>query len=90
MNETQQKAFLQLTLIDPVSNIISKLENNEFRNIDIRYLEEQLVKYMNLAAKTFNLNFLLKKNYDSEFFNDYFRNEFLKYFKELLKYFKTF
>lgn len=88
MNAVQQKAFVQLTLIDPIGEIVSKLENNEFRDKDVCYLEEKLSKYMGLAAKTFDLNFILEvSKSEGETLNDFLREKFLNYFKSLYEYF---
>ena len=91
-NESIDKFILQATLIDPISDIITKLENKEFRDCDIKWLNEKLNKFTVFALETLGKNFS-ENDYllnNDNILNKYKINSFLKAFRTLFFYFKSF
>lgn len=90
-NPAIQKFIIETVLINPVKDIISKLENREFRDCDLKWLNDKLYNFTNFAAETLGKNFGKSElvNNDS-ILNEYVRNRFLKAFRTLLSYFESF
>lgn len=81
--------FLDEILIRPIDDICKKLKNSEFRDLDIKWLNAQLDKYVGLAAKTFGLKLDQELIYrPEETLNDFVTQDYLNRFNILLKYFK--
>jgi hypothetical protein len=94
MKKTKQdilnQFMIEVVLIDPIENIISKLENKEFRDCDIRWLNGKLHKFVNFAAKTLGVNFNnLELVNDDGNLNEFKRNTLLSAFRTILNYFKS-
>lgn len=83
---------IQVVLISPIEKIISQLENKEFRDCDIKWIENKLSSLIEFAAKTLNLDQIIYEDakFKPEFFNETTYNHYLKYFNTLLKYFNSF
>jgi len=86
-----QQFIIETVLINPVKDIVSKLENKEFRDCDIKWLNDKLYNFTNFAAETLGKKFgrIDLVNNDG-LLNEYKTNEFLKAFRTLLNYFKSF
>jgi hypothetical protein len=86
-----QKFMFETVFIIPIKDIVSKLENIEFRDCDIEWLNDKLYTYTDFAAKTFGKNFSKIDLVNNDgLLNEYKRNEFLKAFKKILSYFESF
>ena len=84
--------IIEVSLIAPIEKIISQLENGEFRDCDIKWLDAKLENFIGFAAKTLGINAITPSSLHSETF--VFLNNFsLVYYKEkfttLLNYFKS-
>ena len=90
-NPAMQQFIIETVLINPVKDIVSKLENKEFRDCDIKWLNDKLYNFTNFAAETLGKKFgkIDLVNNDG-LLNEYKTNEFLKAFRTLLNYFKSF
>ncbi len=91
MSEEYEKFILESQLIDPLKNIVSKLENREFRDVDVKWLENKLKNFTDFAAKTLFLNppsIALPE--PLTIMNEYTRKRFLKAFNTLINYFESF
>jgi hypothetical protein len=77
-NPAMQQFIIETLLINPVKDIVYKLENKEFRDCDVKWLNDKLYNFTNFAAETLGKKF------------EYKTNEFIKAFKTLLNYFKSF
>ena len=90
-NEAINRFIIEAVLIDPISDIIFKLENKEFRDCDIRWLNDKLYKFTAVAAETMGIKFpeIELISHDG-ILNDYTTARFIKAFTTLLNYFKSF
>ena len=78
-------------LIEPIDDIIFKLKNKEFRDGDIRWLNDRLYKYTAFAAETLGIKFPeIELISNDGVLNDYTTARFIKAFTTLLNYFKSF
>lgn len=90
-NPVLQQFLINYVLINPVKDIVFKLENKEFRDCDIKYLNEKLFNFTSFAAETLGKKFEKIDLVSNEgFLNEYKTNEFLKAFRTILNYFKSF
>lgn len=89
-NHIFNQFIIENVLINPISDIITKLENNNFRDCDIKWLNDKLYKFTEFAAETLGKKFgkIDLVNNDGVL-NEYKTNEFLIAFKTLLNYFKS-
>lgn len=89
--ETVDQFILEMTLIDPIEKIISKLHNHEFRDCDIKWLDNKLECFIEFAAETLNLKISahVKSESTGHIMNDYVRKSFIDKFTNLLNYFKN-
>lgn len=86
-----QNFILEVTVIEPISDIVEKLSNNLFRDIDIQFLNKNLQKFSELAMKNFGMNdTILDRPENEEYLNDFVIQRFLERFKILLNFFKSF
>ena len=84
------KFVINAIIIEPITKIIKSLENKEYRDCDIKWLNKKLFNYTEFAAKTLGINFsnvLLPD--DNSKMNDHCYEKFLQAFKSLLEYFKS-
>ena len=90
-NEAIDIFIIEVTLIDPINDIVTKLENKEFRDCDIKWLNDRLSKFTSFAAETLGKKFgkINLVNNDG-IMNEYKTNAFLVAFKTILNYFKSF
>ena len=90
-NEAINRFIIEAVLIDPINDIIFKLENKEFRDGDIRWLNNKLYKYTAVAAETMGIKFPeIELISNDGVLNDYTTARFIKAFTTLLNYFKSF
>lgn len=92
-NPAVQQFIIEMTLIDPIKDIISKLNKGEFRDCDIKWLDIKLENFISFACETLNINFTKPSQLFGETFkyiNDYSKTKYLERFELLQKYFTTF
>jgi len=91
MTQVINTFIIETTLIDPINDIITKLENKEFRDCDIKWLNDRLYKFTAFAAETLGKKFgevdLVGNDGN---LNEYKIERFLKSFRTILNYFKSF
>lgn len=90
-NELINQFIIDVSLIEPVQKIINQLENGEFRNCDLKWLENKLENFVEFAAKTLNINGVISQpeSVKPAYMNEYAVKYYLKYFNQLLDYFKS-
>jgi hypothetical protein len=90
-NPVLDQFIIETVLINPVKDIVSKLEKKEFRDCDIKWLNDRLYKFTNFAAETLGKKFgRIDLVSNDGLLNEYKTNEFIKAFTTLLNYFKSF
>jgi len=90
-NEALNRFIIEAVLIDPIDDIIFKLENKEFRDRDIKWLNGKLRKYTAVASETMGIKFPeIKLISNDGVLNDYKTARFIEAFTTLLNYFKSF
>ncbi len=90
-NEAINTFIIEAVLIEPINDIIFKLENKEFRDGDIRWLNDKLHKYTAFAAETLGIKFPEFELISHDgVLNDYTTERFIEAFTTLLNYFKSF
>ena len=90
-NTAIQQFIIETVLINPVKDIVSKLENKEFRDCDVKWLNDKLYNFTNFAAETLGKKFYRIDLVGNDgLLNEYKTNEFLEAFRTLLNYFKSF
>jgi hypothetical protein len=85
--------IIEATLIDPISKIVNQLNNGEFRDCDIKWLDAKLEKFTKFACETLGINGMMPSDVNREKFtllNDYVKNQYINRFSTLLGYFKSF
>ena len=91
-NEAINQFIIEMTLINPVKDIIKKLKNNEFRDCDINLLNKKLRDFTMFSCKTLNINVSLnnlENKMDGVVMNSYVSNMYISRFETLLKYFES-
>ena len=90
-NEAINTFIIEAMLIDPINDIILKLKNKEFRDGDIRWLNDKLYKFTAVAAETMGIKFPeIELISNDGVLNDYTIIRFIEAFTTLLNYFKSF
>jgi hypothetical protein len=84
----KQWLTLELLLVQPIEKIIAGLENREYGNGDIDYIEKKLGDFMDIAAKS--LNVTGRVSHESfTVMNECARAKYIEYFSTLLMLFKS-
>jgi hypothetical protein len=84
--------IIETCLINPVSKIVNQLKNGEFRDCDIKWLDNKLEKFTKFACETLGINGLMPSDVNGDKFtllNDYVKNQYINRFNTLLEYFKS-
>ncbi len=91
-NPAVEQFIIETTLINPVSKIIQQLKTGQFRDCDIKWLDKKLEAFVEFAAKTLHVNGVMpqRESIKPAHMNDYAVQYYLKYFNQLLEYFKSF
>lgn len=76
-------------LINPIKDITSKLSGNNFRDCDVAWLNNKLVKFTEFAAQTLGHKITLPETVIGGVLNDYTKSRFIEAFTALLKYFES-
>lgn len=90
MSQTKNDAIYLLLVVAPLERIIDDL-NGKF-TLKLEYLDEKLREYVLLAAKANGINPLLVQESEGAKpveKNDYAKAYYLKYFSQLLTFFKS-
>jgi hypothetical protein len=90
-NQVIDQFIIETALVAPVSKIINQLKNGEFRDCDLKWLNNKLDNFVEFTAKTLGITGVMPQSENSKpkFMNDYAVSYYLKYFSQLLDYFKT-
>jgi hypothetical protein len=90
-NQALEFLLIEEILIKPIENICEGLRASKFRDKDLAYLDENLNKFISLAASVlgFKKDLLLKKE-ETEILNGFTANQYLKRFDALLTFFRSF
>ena len=86
--EIVDKFILEVYLIDPLQKIINGLNNREFRDCDINWLDKKLAGFVEFACETLSLKIVLPDTINGKVMNDYTHSQYLTRFNTLLDYFK--
>lgn len=92
-NKVIDQFIIEASLIDPISKIINQLNNGEFRDCDIKWLDAKIEKFTKFACETLGINGMMASDVNSGQFtllNDYVKNQYVNRFSTLLGYFKSF
>lgn len=81
--------IIETALVSPIKFILSKLDNDEFRDCDIKWLDTKLELFINFTCKTLNLPDVVMRNDNLKpiYMNSYAKDYYSKYFNTLLRYF---
>lgn len=74
----------------PIENIVKKLGDRDYRDCDIKWLNEKLKTYTSIAAKTIHLKIAGIKPLPEGMLNDYTYDRYTRYFTILLKHFRSY
>lgn len=88
-NNTLQQFIIETSIIDPISKIIDQLKTSDFRDCDIKWLDNKLDAFTKLACDTLGFDIILPDHDNGKTLNDYTRAQYLCRFSTLLAYFKT-
>ena len=86
--EEAQKALMLLAFVQPIEDIINKLEAGEYGDKDLPWLEKRLDFFMATACLVLELPYAEKKPYTV--YNSFSREQYIKYFGTFLKVFKSY
>lgn len=80
--------IINTVLISPIDEIIEKLNMGDFRDCDIKWLDDRLEKYIRFAAETLGVKVpSLPESSHYPCFNQHNSNIYLEKFNILLNYF---
>jgi len=93
-NQSVLNSFIiEVQLINPITKIVSQLENKEFRDCDIKWLDSKLEGFINLTCQTLGVQTSIVSKSESvspKYMGGYAIEYYTKYFNMLLDYFKIF
>ena len=89
--EVVNSFIIEIVLISPIEKIITKLNNNEFRDCDTELLNNKLKNLVEFAVKTLGIKEIINHREDSnpKIMNRYNKERYLNHFNNLLQYFKS-
>lgn len=82
--------FLDSTIFEPIKRIIYLIDNRNLVTIDMKWLGEKLLHYVEIAANTINIHITRIRKSIFAVQNDYNLDKIKSYFVVLLKYFTKF
>jgi len=92
-NDTVNQFIINVQLINPVQKIVDNLTIKNYRDCDIKWLNEKLETYTKLAVKIQGLEITIisqpETSQNDVKLNDYVYGKFLYYFTTLLNCFKS-
>lgn len=80
--------IFETSVISPISDIIGKLKNKEFRDCDVAWLNGKLKSFTDFALQTMGKQIEVGEAVGGTM-NDHNRNRFIGHFTTLLDYFKS-
>jgi hypothetical protein len=90
-NDKVDQFIIDTLVINPIQEIINKLIKEDFRDCDIKWLDERLEEFTIIAGETIYIKIHNDlKNQGFTLFNKYVYDFYLTKFNILLEYFKTF
>lgn len=89
-NTTIDNFIIEMTLIAPIEKIINQLNNGEFRDCDIKWLDKKLGNFMLFACETFGMKNMTVPASEYSILNPYTVGKYKEWFGGLLEYFKSF
>jgi hypothetical protein len=89
--EIVDQFIINTVLINPIEKILNQLEKNEFRDCDIKWLDDKMNALIMFAGETLNIKVpVMVEKETLPFINGYILDYYTKRFTTLLEYFKTF
>jgi hypothetical protein len=91
-NAAIDQFIIEAILVSPIEKILSQLNEGQFRDCDIKWLDSKLETFVDFAAKTFGIKTATirqAKSVKPAYMNDYAKQYYTKYFNSLLNYFKS-
>jgi hypothetical protein len=84
--------IIDVLLINPVKDIVDKLQKSEFRDLDIKWLDAKLEHFTVLAAKSLFIEIPETRLHHEHLtmMNGYTTTKYFNYFNTLLSYFYTY
>lgn len=91
MEALAQQFIIDTVLIDPITKIITQIENGEMRDCDIKWLDSKLEKFIAFAAETLGMKITLGSDIHEKFnhMNEYVKGYYVGKLTTLLNYFKS-
>lgn len=90
-NSVVDNFIIDTVLVSPIEKISSQLNNNEFRDCDIKWLDTKMKNFIVFAGETLNVKApVMAEGEAFELFNEYVKEYYTKRFTTLLDYFKSF
>mgnify|MGYP003344020036 CR=1 FL=1 len=83
------KTMLKILITDKIEEIIKNLENNNYGDKSISFLEKELEGFCALALKIMNVKLHIKRS-KITILNDHNKNQYLSYFNKLLNFYNNF
>lgn len=77
-------------LINPLTDIVSKLKTGNFRDCDIKWLDGKLCTFTELACKTLSKDLIIPDCTGLTMMNNYATDIYINRFETLLGFFETF
>lgn len=90
-NNSIETFIINESLVNLINKIINQLENGEFRDCDIKWLDGKLEKFTEFACKTLELDIIVPSKVGVEAYktlNNYAKDQYKSRFNVLLNYFK--
>jgi len=89
-NPAVQQFIIETVLINPLKDIVKKLEEGSFRDCDIKWLDSKLENFISFALQTLSINLdPVAKGESYKHMNDYVKDKYIGYFSTLTKYFES-
>jgi hypothetical protein len=90
-NKAINSFIIEVKLVSPIEKILKQLNDGEFRDCDINWLDNKLECFVEFAAKTLNVNGVMpqRESVKPAHMNDYAVKYYNNYFCKLLSYFKN-
>ena len=91
-NNAIDQFIIETSLVSPVNKIIEKLQNGNFRDCDIKWLNTKLENFTKFACQTLQIQISTSSIFEAEkemVMNEFVTDRFIKRFTTLLEYFVT-
>lgn len=88
-NSAIDQFIIEASLIDPIQKIINQLNNYEFRDCDIKWLDAKIEKFTQFACNILGIQVVMPINSQDKTLNDFVLSQYVNHFNTLLNYFKS-